>query len=426
MTQDDKTPAQNDSEPELQSDDSVSDVQMNKDTPSTVAVDEETADGDVQDSPQQPDTAGEINIATTARKKFPWGSLALWLALVLLGAAVAAMGWYGYQFYREDASKSGRVSELQGELTSLSEQQQQLAASRQQQQAQLQTTQQQLHDANERILAAEQRLAAQNKRLLAMSTITREDWLLAEAEYLLKLANQRILIERSAGGAEALLTEADKILRDLDDPDLFALRKAVNNDLASLRLVQKIDAEGIYLQINGLVEQITTLPIRPDRKQVLGINEKPVSQKLDSELTAENWWEAIKNNMRAFLASLRSYISIDRHGEKPTPILAPESAQYLQQNVRLMMERAQLALLREQQAIYQNSLLQAEKYLSDYYPKSAPVAAFREQLQALSQKNIEVKLPDITGSLELLHAYIEALHNLKGAEPAVPAGGASQ
>src|SRR5690606_8016466 len=45
-------------------------------------------------------------------------------------------------------------------------------------------------------------LNGQQERLRALSTTTREDWLLAEAQYLLRLANQRILTERD--GANAL------------------------------------------------------------------------------------------------------------------------------------------------------------------------------------------------------------------------------
>lgn len=347
------------------------------------------------------------------RGSIPWLAVISLLLVLGLAAAVAGLAWYGYQLYlQNDSTKSGQVAELQRQLA---EQAQVLAQLRQAQANAGRDSQQEVRAMGERLTAAEQRLMAQNKRLLAMSTVTREDWLLAEAEYLLKLANQRILIERSAKGAEALLTEADAILRDLDDPDLFSLRKAVNSDLAALRLIQTIDREGIYLQINGLIDQVQRLPVRPEREQVVGRSQQPVAEKLDQKLTTDSWWAALKHNIYAFGQSLRSYININTNAEKPTPLLAPESAQYLQQNVRLMLERAQLALLREQQAIYQNSLQQAENYLADFYPDSAPVDNFRGQLMQLAAKDIVVELPDITGSLELLHSYIEDLHNLKGA-----------
>ena len=83
-------------------------------------------------------------------------------------------------------------------------------------------------------------LNGQQQRLLNMSTTNREDWLMAEAEYLLRLANQRVLIERSATSAVGLLESADAIMEQvaagLGDPELFAIRRAIAQDLAALRL----------------------------------------------------------------------------------------------------------------------------------------------------------------------------------------------
>src|SRR5690606_5363670 len=69
------------------------------------------------------------------------------------------------------------------------------------------------------------RLNNHQERLQALSTTTREDWLLAEAEYLLRLANQRILTERQTANALSLMVTADDILKEIDDPDLFVVRK---------------------------------------------------------------------------------------------------------------------------------------------------------------------------------------------------------
>ncbi|WP_028885040.1 uroporphyrinogen-III C-methyltransferase [Teredinibacter turnerae] len=374
-----------------------------------------TADKAAEQTPDPEAEQGPPSEPPTEPRKgsgIPWFSLLLLLLILLVAGAVAGLGWYGYGYYQQTQSKAGELAELQQQLAAQSQQLNQLrqalsTVGREREQA--------VGTIGDRLTAAEQRLQAQNKRLLAMSTITREDWLLAEAEYLLKLANQRILIERSAEGADALLTEADAILRDLDDPDLFALRKAVNNDLAALRLINKIDREGLYLQINGLITQVVMLPVRPDREQVLGRGKNPEGETLDENLTTDNWWAAMKKSLRAFGKSLSHYININNHAEKPAPLMSAESAQYLQQNVRLMLERAQLALLREQQSIYTNSLEQAEGYLAQFYPASAPVERYRQELSALAERDIVVELPDISGSLELLHSYIEDLHNLKGA-----------
>ncbi|WP_188152279.1 uroporphyrinogen-III C-methyltransferase [Teredinibacter waterburyi] len=354
--------------------------------------------------------------------------LVLFILLLIVAGAYAAY-WYGQQYWQQLQQKTGQyqqqIETLQQQLNAQSQILNQLKTQQAQQDGSLS---ERLEPFNQRLNSAEQRLAAQNKRLLSMSTVTREDWLLAEAEYLLKLANQRILIEHSAEGAEALLTEADAILRDLNEPDLFPLRQAVTQDLAALRLTNKIDVEGIYLTLQALITKMQRLPTQPTRDQVLtniAATEIISATNNGSSTNANNavndknssLWTEIKTGFTEFVGALKQYVHIYKHTEKPVAMLPPDSAQYLQQNLRLMLERAQLALLREQVTIYQQSLQQADQWIADFYPASEPVARFRQQLQELAAKEIVAELPDITQSLELLHSYIEALHQLRGAKP---------
>lgn len=272
---------------------------------------------------------------------------------------------------------------------------------------------QQVGNYEQRLKVAEDRLQAQNKRLLSLSTTTREDWLLAEAEYLLKLANQRVLIEKNIDGADALLSEADIILRDLDDPDLFPLRQAIHDDLAELRLTEKIDQQGIYLSLVALATQIESLPILP-MTRILSVNSTEQEESYSAAEPPSSLWQQFKNSFSHLTSTLKNYIRITDHSEKPQLILTPESALYLQQNLRLMIERAQLALMREQQVIYQSSLEQAQIWLQQYFPDTEKRRLFLQQLEIEKNKDITRTLPDITDSLELIHSYIQQLHQLNG------------
>lgn len=377
-----------------------------------------------------------------------WGFFLGLLILLIIIAALSATLFYGEKYATEQlANQNSKIKELRTQLnqdiqlrrTDISKNSHTLDQLTSQLSNQKKTLER-------RLLAAEDRLKSQNKRLLSLSTTTREDWLLAEAEYLLKLANQRVLIEKNVEGADALLEEADNILRDLDDPDLYSLRQAIHKDLAALRLTVKIDQQGIYLSLVALAEQIENLPILPitptlpfsnnanistknisrenitdknmARENVPSLN-KPTDE--DSLLTPNTMsvLSTISSHVKSFFSSvqhsLQSYIRITDHDEKPTLIQTPESALYLQQNLRLMLERAQLALMREQQTIYSSSLNQAQVWLEKYYPLNEKRRRYIEQLEIEKNKNISRSLPDITQSLELLHTYIEQLHLLQGA-----------
>ncbi|WP_045856061.1 uroporphyrinogen-III C-methyltransferase [Teredinibacter purpureus] len=356
-----------------------------------------------------------------AKTSFPWGLVILTVLVLVTMAAVSTIGWEGYRYLQLESGKSERITHLEN---SIAAQDQRVAAIGQQRVQMMAEANQELRSAKERIAVLEQRVVAQNRRLLSMSTITREDWLLAEAEYLLKLANQRILIERSVDGADALLSEADRILRDLADPDLYPLRKAVNNDLAALRLTQKIDLEGLYLSLNGLINQLGLLPLQPSRQDVLARVIGDTITDSDTvilpplvEESLDTWWLKLQASFAQFISAMGEYVRVRDHSVEAKALLAPDTAEYLQHNIRLILERAQLALLREQPKIYTQSLQQADAYILRYYPESKPASAFRAQLQRLASESIVITLPDITPSLELLHSYIEQLHSLKGAEP---------
>ena len=272
---------------------------------------------------------------------------------------------------------------------------------------------QELAQMSQRLLAAEERLKAQHKRILSMSTTSREDWLLAEAEYLMKLANQRVLIERRAGSAVALLSEADNILRDLGDPDTFALRQALQIDLVALKLVHAIDVDGIYLRLNALALQAESIAILPETFAEAESHANP-DPDAEIQVSVSSTSEDVSNSFSRFFNGFRNYFRIIDNTEKPEALLPPEDTAYLQLNLRFQIERAQVALLREQQDVYSSSLKQAEAWVARFYPSSESSRAFRHELAQLSDKTVVQTLPDITGSLELLHGYIGDLHALKG------------
>ncbi len=249
----------------------------------------------------------------------------------------------------------------------------------------------------------ERRVKSHNLRLLSLSTTSRDDWLLAEAEYLLKLANQRVLIERKSEAAIGLLEEADGILRDLANPDLIELRKAIKDDLIALKLSEKVDAEGLYLDISALAEKVESLPLVP--KSYDYKVEDPSEDQLEKPVEQ-------KSAFKRFLASFSEYVRVIDHSEKPEAILPPEATAYLHMNLRFMLERTQIALLREQQNIYEKNLSQAIRWVDTYFPSSREGDEYLKLLTQLSEKNIVVTLPDISNSLELLHSYIATLHTL--------------
>ncbi|UCE89293.1 MAG: uroporphyrinogen-III C-methyltransferase, partial [Pseudomonadota bacterium] len=117
--------------------------------------------------------------------------------------------------------------------------------------------------ASERAALAEtqEHLQGDLSALLERSTHLRNDWLVAEAEYLIKLANHRLLLDRDVKTALSALGTADERLREAGDPALIPARRALASDMAALRAVPKPDISGISLTLGALGESIDTLPL---------------------------------------------------------------------------------------------------------------------------------------------------------------------
>ena len=121
----------------------------------------------------------------------------------------------------------------------------------------------------------ELRVNAQGKRLVELGSTTRSDWLLAEAEYLARLAQQRLQTERRVKSPLALLQSVDAILTQIDDPNLLQARSAVAADITSLRLTPDVDREGIYLELQALANSVEKLLLNELAKP-----QEPVQQPL--------------------------------------------------------------------------------------------------------------------------------------------------
>lgn len=213
-------------------------------------------------------------------------------------------------------------------------------------------------------------------------------WQLAEVGYLLRMANQRLLMERDAPGALGLLRAADRTLAELDDFALHEVRARIAAEVLALEGLPVLDAEGLFLQLEAIKSDLGDLPLR-----------LPALEPLPAEAAPEgDVWAALRQEL-ARLVRFRRFEGAVR------PLLAPEEAVYLELNLRLMLERAQLAALRGEQAIYEQSIRTARGWVEEYLDVgTAEAARVRDGLRAVEGVRLAPPLPDISGSLNALNA----------------------
>lgn len=343
------------------------------------------------DAPEPPATGGPAPVATPAppsastkprRTGRTLAAFALLLSLLAVGGSgyllyvawltepdarfEAAIGAYQGDLANFHRATAEEVAALRGELAGLGEE---LAAQRQ---------------------ALAQANAAMTESVVdevASAPPTPREWRLAEVEYLLTVANHRLLLQDDATGAERLLALSDVVLADLDDYRFHEVRALLAEERLSLRTFEHADTQGVFLRLEAVKELLDHLPLRlPEYAADDG-----VSPGNNEDATLPD----------AFLDRLGGLVRFRRHdGEAIRPLLAPEQAEYLEQHLRLALERAQLAVLRRDQEIFEISLRAARGWLHRFVdPNRTAVAGAIRELDELLSIALDVQPPDISRSL---------------------------
>ena len=333
-------------------------------------------------------------------------SLALLFGLAAISCS-AYLGWMLMQQQERDRSLSimaeTNYEHIQTFQRALDDAKNSLAAERNARTQAENRLQQALSDANAV-------LDGHTRRLLSLTATTTDDWRLAEVEYLLRLANQRILISKDAQTALNLLQAADQIVLELGNPQLFTLREAIANDSAAIAMVGELDLDGVFLKLAAQARQIDKLLLlrvpeftsqpAPPIHNLAGASElaAPVS-------LTESWLARLQEIAQSTWAELKSLVVIQQRGSDIKPLLPPEQQYYLRNNLRLLINQAQLALLDGRAIPYRESLTEAVSLLENHFPlEQAANQQMVSELAALAAVKVTADYPDVSDSLIAIKA----------------------
>jgi len=235
-----------------------------------------------------------------------------------------------------------------------------------------------------------------------ISTGVRDSWLLAEAEYYMQIANAQLQLAGNPNLARLALLQADDRIRQLANPALTNIRRALSNELRALELINRPDIEGVTLTLASLADVVQSLPLR----QQIEIPEDD-----DPEIVGE--LSGIDRAMASLKSTVGDVVSVRRTDEAVRPLIAPESAFFLRANLSLQLQVARLALLRGERAAFQQSLDDTDAWLGEYYEAdSTQVQSARKTIAEIRDSLFDIAMPDISESLRLLRQ-----HNTLSATP---------
>lgn len=246
---------------------------------------------------------------------------------------------------------------------------------------------------DEQLQSLESRLLQQEQRIGELNEEDRQSWALAEAQYLLRLANQRLIMTGDTLSAEAMLRSADKLLRELGDSDLMALRGALAEDLAALRAVPRLDTQGLYVRLDALIQQTNDLVMfeLPSRE-----DSEPVEM-------SDDWQTRLKQGYESAIEKLSEYIVVSRRDVPVETLMDPQYEGLVRQNMRMLLEQAQVAMLSGNQHLYEQSLDRALGWVDQFFKNDHQAAvAMAGELRALKSERVSVELPNLGDSLSAL------------------------
>lgn len=225
------------------------------------------------------------------------------------------------------------------------------------------------------------------------------DWLLAEADYLVKLAGRKLWLEHDIVSATVLMESADQRIAALNDASLVPLRQAMTNDITALKTLPLIDRDGLVLQLTSLQKMVDELPLA---NAILPEATKEVNAVVSEDIN--QWQDNLMTSLQDFAGHFVTYRVRDGN---VIPLLSPQQHFYLQENIRGKLESAIRSVYREQSDVYQASLQSAKQWANQFYKQDdAKVTSFIATLDKLSTQNIEIKYPVSLTTQALLSDYI--------------------
>ncbi len=212
------------------------------------------------------------------------------------------------------------------------------------------------------------------------------DWLLAEADYLVKLAGRKLFLEHDAESATLLMESADQRIAALNDPSLVPLRKSMANDITKLKSIPLIDRDGLVLRLTALQQQVDQLPLA---NAILPEEKAQQPEKVSQDIN--DWQQNLKTSLKDFSENFITFRSRDGN---VIPLLSPQQHFYLRENMKAKLETAIKAVYVEQQEIYQTALSTAEQWSQSFYDQeSNQVKEFNKALELLAKQTVQVEYP---------------------------------
>lgn len=321
---------------------------------------------------------------STKTKKSGRSSGLLITLIVLLTTALGAGGFYLWQtqqniLTRQSTTNSDLQRQLQNLKASIGKLNKQLTSS---------------HEIINTLKLQQTEITDITQKAVTKSNRSQRGWILAEIDYLLRLANRRLQISQDINSAIAAMSAADKRIYDLGDLKLFPVRKQLKKDIANLKALHQIDINGSALSIDQMLEHLSALPFK-------SINDEIKSRLKKTEKNSVNKENA--GFIDSVIDTVMQIGDIKVHDRGLEPVTDSAQQQQLEQLLRNHLLAARLSILRYDQTQFVHDIKQSLKILQLHYNlNDNRVSQMQKDLTELSKLNLSPELPDINTAWNML------------------------
>jgi len=244
----------------------------------------------------------------------------------------------------------------------------------------------------------QQGLRDSSEKLYELFGRDRADWQLAEVEYLMRVAQHKLILEDDFAGAALTLQAASDRIGLTGDPGLLPVRVTISEEIAELKTRERPDLVGMTLTLARLARQARTLkPGFAPRIDDSGNIQAP------AQADASDW----RSRVKKFIDSL-----VEVRHEAAAPTATEASFANVGETLEDDLKLARWAVLDRDARQYTKLIDRSLKLLREYYDlDNAANHDFMSELQRLSKMQLEPDKPDITGSLRQMQRILSQRKN---------------
>jgi uroporphyrin-3 C-methyltransferase len=233
-------------------------------------------------------------------------------------------------------------------------------------------------------------MRSQNKNFDTLSSqvnFSKNDWVYSSAFYLIQQAIFQLSLNNNVP-AQLLLENAEKVLHNTSSPELQGIKVQLSQVIETLNRTKKVDQTTLIGHIDQLKSQVNILPLAF----------APSAPKTSTS-NASTGWNQIKQ-----------LIVIRRHNQPTEPLMEASQTVFLRQNVTLLLERANLAILYRDASLYQSTLQKVKQWVERFFDvRDKHTQNFLQTLDALINVNIMPAPPQTLENLTSLLTKLEFL-----------------